>query len=354
MDVIFRSLPRQRGLMISEIVGSAGTQSRPGKRLVSRLPALGYADDVILFAGSSKDAEALLQRLEATAALFGLFINTGKGKTEVLYAGPVVKAPIYASKNRLVPECTQYKYLGALLGTSWREDFKRRKQLAWCLLHRYHRTWSSSTCNAKSKLHLFHALVVPTLTYSVCTYPWTGVVRSALNSAYNSMLRYAMGERVDWRSFSHTPIEQLMGNHLFLTATIVYNRLREHGHWVRQHLRTQGTPILHPVVDVLQWETRLPTSSVQFRVGGRLSQGPRDGLLTMAFFDTYDDLCRVACNKGAWRRLVEEETLREQLSVARDISARRARENRPWSQSDHIALLCLAEARAQAKFDGAA
>jgi hypothetical protein len=358
MDLIFRSLSLQHGAMISEITGNPGTKSRPGTRVVSRLHYLGYADDVILFSNTPEGAQALLHELEDTAALFGLLINTGKGKTEVLYSGAVTKGTILTKNGRVVPECTQYKYLGTLLGVPWKQDFSRRKQLAWTLLRRYARTWTASPCTTRSKLHLFHALVVPTLTYGVATYPWTQAVRDALNGTYNTMLRYALRDPIDWHHFSHTPIEELMGERLYLSAQVVYNRLREHGHWVRQHLRDDNM-VPHPLIDVFAWETqahandRGATWLKRTRSGAR-RKGPRDGLLDMVRVPFYDELCRLASKKSRWRRVVEEETLREQLSVATATSLRRRQcEGRRWLESDHRSLMRLAKRNAEAVFNDA-
>lgn len=292
----------------------------------------------------------MLHQLERTAALFGLFINTGKGKTEVLFAGPPCEdqRTILTLNGREVPSCKQYKYLGALLGTDWRTDLKRRTGLAWALLRRYNRTWTSSSCNDESKLHLFYALVVPTLTYSVCTYPWTQKVRDALNGSFNRMLRYAMNDPVDFNNLNrHTPIERLLGpRHMCLTATIVYNRLREHGHWVRQHVNLDyKNHVFHPLIDVLSWENQ----GIAFHA--KRKQGPRDGLLSIIRRIEYTELCDDAITKIRWRRIVEQETLREQLSVASAMDARRKREKRRWLPSDSALLKRWAHDSAHYVFD---
>ncbi len=206
----------------------------------------------------------------------------------------------------------------------------------------YNRTWTSSTCNNRSKLHLFHALVVPTLTYGVATYPWTKAVRDALNSTYNKMLRYALNDPVDWQTFQHTPIEELMGERLYLSALVVYHRLREHGHWVRQHFREEDdNPVRHALIDVFSWETQ-DSQSIHYRRGGALLQGSRDGLLHMVRVLSYAEVCELAMKKRRWRGVVESEALREQLSVASVTSARRFTENRCWSEDDHRLLLARA------------
>ena len=150
-----------------------------------------------------------------------------------------------------------------------------------------------------------------------------------------------------------------MGERLYLSAQIVYNRLREHGHWVRQHLR-EDNAVPHPLVDLLCWETQQhkddrPHTVLRRTASGVRRQGPRDGLLFMARVPSYDELCRLACNKARWRRLVEEETLREQRTVASKTSFKRAQcEARRWSEGDHRSLMRHAEEAAWTVFSDAA
>jgi hypothetical protein len=56
------------------------------------------------------------------------------------------------------------------LGKSWREDFKRRKGLAWCVIRKYNQVWRAKA-SMDSKHKLFQALVEPVLCYGAFTYP---------------------------------------------------------------------------------------------------------------------------------------------------------------------------------------
>jgi hypothetical protein len=355
MDLIFRTLEQQKGAKISK---PSTNNSKRHPAQFTRLPCLGYADDVIIFANSSTDAQAQLHHLEKTAALFGLFINTGAGKTEAMYLGRFPSTDnkrIFTLNGREVPHCEEYKYLGAVLGGDWKTDFKRRKALSWTLLRKYERIWKGSRFGTQAKAHLFYALVVPTLTYSVCTYPWSPEVKDRLNEAFHHMLRYALNEPVDWEYFTHRPVEQLLGHHMFLTATIVYNRLREHGHWIRQHYRKDNA-IQHPLLDLLRWDHR---NEMTFHGGKhaydiyqlpRRRLGPADGLLEMTGLPTYADLTERALDKYRWRQLVESATMKEQLHVASQISHRRFKEPRRWLFGDHTALIRAAKETARTKF----
>jgi len=141
--------------------------------------------------------------------------------------------------------------------------------------------------------------------------------------------------------------EDLLGRNMYLTATIVYNRLREHGHWVRQHSRSDKR-VEHPLIDLLAWETNAERV-VHF--SRKRKKSPRDGLLSMCNVDSYEHLTAIAKDKYKWRRLVEEETLREQLQIASAVSMRRSREPRRWLPSDHAKLMRWARESAHSVFD---
>jgi len=139
---------------------------------------------------------------------------------------------------------------------------------------------------------------------------------------------------------------------MFLSATVVYNRLREHGHWVRQHCRettSKDVRIAHPLVDFLQWETQDFERSDVHRKSRK--RGPRDALLAMANFETYEELMDAAKDKRKWRRIVEAETMFEQMSVAQDVSNRRKCEQRRWLPSDHTRLMKWARGSALDHFN---
>ncbi len=343
MDLIFRAVSQlDCGARLSSLPSSAGTRSRPKSVWIPRLPALGYADDVILFSNSVTDAQKMLTRLEDVAAMFGLKCNVGPGKTEAMYIS-LPAAPIYLKSGALVTTATSYKYLGTLLGTTWKEDFSRRRGLAWALLHQYNNVWSAAHIHIDVKRHLFHALVTPHLTYSCISYPWTALVRKTINQCYQRMLRYALGVRPNWTEWDHLPIESLIGDsRLFLSAQIVYERLRSIGHWLRQHCRKDNT-ILHPALWVLAWNSRAD-DKLRNKRGGALQISPKDSILRMAGFelDSWGALVDTACNKSAWRLTVEKAVLAEQLAVADTIAKRRAAETakgRIWTEEDHAKLL---------------
>ncbi len=339
MDVI---LPVECGFPLG-FPTSRGTRSRPQPGPpTARIPALGYADDVVLFSSQVANMQRMLACLEVTAAFFGLRVNAGAGKTEVIYIN-VDAGAITLASGAPVLAVSHYKYLGSIVGIkAMTADLKRRKQLSWGLLHQYTHIWRSSPAHVSVKRRLFRTLVVPVLGYSSATYPWNLTTLCALNGVFNRMLRFAMNVRVDYQTWTHDPIEALLGDDmLFFTATLVYERLRAFGHWARQHYR-RDNPVYHPLLDVFAWDTRSAASNVKHRRGGAMILSSKDSLLRMAGFelDEYGPLLVLAGDKKKWRQLVEQRTLYEQLRVATEISQRRRKEtNRHWDDSAHDALI---------------
>jgi endonuclease/exonuclease/phosphatase family metal-dependent hydrolase len=373
MDIIFRHTdpdPQHsygfnlRPLAPGQNAVSFGTKTRPHLPPRSNcLPLLGYADDVGILANSATAAQRMLLRLEDAAGLFGLRLNFGKGKTEALFIGDPPEGPaacIVSRNGTTVTLCTQYKYLGTLVGTSWLDDFRRRKTLAWQTIRRFSWVWQGPRSTDEEKRRLFTALVEPIVTYSVASYPWTAAVRSALDRTLQKMLRHCMAVRVAFNNLdAHRPIEELLGDAPYFSAKIAALRLQHFGHRLRQHYTAATDPshVHHPMFDVFEAAGRGPsTGAFQLARGGALRQSAFSAVLTMLEVsnpDTkrhpprnMDELRDVYLSGSAdqqrsrWRSTVRRCLAHYQQEVAMSISSRRAREkNRTWSQSDHELLL---------------
>ena len=72
------------------------------------------------------------------------------------------------------------------------------------------------------------------------------------------MLRHCLGVKVDWHDLTkHKPIEYILNSRdLFFTARVLGDKLRAHGHWIRQHYRVKA-PAQLPIIDVYCWDFRL-------------------------------------------------------------------------------------------------
>jgi hypothetical protein len=135
----------------------------------------------VLLTQNTADMRKQLLIFESTANAMGLKINFGPGKTEYIQvsAGRINDLElegITSLDGTAVRRVTTYKYLGTVLGRDWKDDFSRRKRLAFAVIREYSYVWrSEATVDAKH--NLFMALVEPLLMYGVFTYPWTRVVQ---------------------------------------------------------------------------------------------------------------------------------------------------------------------------------
>ena len=283
MDIILQQLETEWGASIENDVDTDeyGNHTvhgarRPGKRLSH----LAYSDDVVLLANSTKHAQLQFSRFEEVAATLGMKLNLGAGKTEeIRINAPPEEGPVTTATGKAIGIVDNYKYLGTALGKTWKEDFKRRKGLAWAIALKYRQIWTSQSC-MDGKHKLFQALVEPALIYGAFTYPDLAEVNTVLHSTHSRMLRYCLGlpkantERADhketeWLYYGTSP--QLGRSRssaaLTLPGAIMRQRLSTLGHWVRDHYyrqQLQGTPLRrHPVIDVLRFD---PSQSYVQRV----------------------------------------------------------------------------------------
>jgi len=109
-------------------------KSRPDLQGVSAfaggvtLQHLLYADDLIGFANSIEELQRLLSYVEQWSSAWGMKLNTGIGKTEVMLVDADCRAPLpvalplHLSDGRLVHWTARYRYLGYYLRSDLRDD----------------------------------------------------------------------------------------------------------------------------------------------------------------------------------------------------------------------------------------
>ncbi len=242
MDYVLRHLPTEHGAVVDDYDG------------VTRIPALAYADDVVLLSNSAAGAQRLLHAFEAAAARVGLRLNTGPGKTEAMLVTKAQATPpaIVCSAGN-VPITDSYKYLGWLCSTdrsSWKKDLARRRSLAWLVVRRFARIWTSPLVPTVLKRQLAHALVSPILTYAASSYPPSLAALGSLHVSINKVLRVAQRAPVMWGSPGrHIHTEQLYGDTPIPLAALSKSLLTQWGHWVR--LAVKSSTYVHPVVIIL-------------------------------------------------------------------------------------------------------
>jgi hypothetical protein len=147
------------------------------KILLQVVPALLFADDVVLLAHSVHALQALLNGLADFCDRKRLEVNLGKTKVMVLVVGRArarVKSVTVHYKKAMVEVVSEYKYLGLTMvhcpsGLPWNlgalHDSARRAMFA--MQQRLQRAGIQS---AATKAHLFDVLVTPILTYAAAVW----------------------------------------------------------------------------------------------------------------------------------------------------------------------------------------
>ena len=146
---------------------------RVGRRVPEqRISLLGYADDLVLVSSTTAGAQAMFTSLVTTARRVGLLVNSSK--TEVLCV-PGPQADILLGDEPL-PSCRKFVYLGGQ-GPSCREDFLRRKRLAWAAFGRLRPVFSSTALSDGLRARLFGATVETVLLYNAITWTMTHTLK---------------------------------------------------------------------------------------------------------------------------------------------------------------------------------
>lgn len=293
VDQILRKSPEAKGALYDS-------------DLKLRLPALAYADDVVLLANSKADAQSLLVLFEDAALTYGLKLNVAKGKTELMViAHPSIIDSLDVTlfcKAGPVGLVNSYKYLGWMCSNddkdAWRTDFKKRQRQAWFVLKQHDRVWRASI-DDETKRKLFHALITPILLYASPSYPATQRAMREQHVFCNKLLRYALGKQVSWDDESrHTSTFDLYGSIPLLPITTAKHFLVQWGHWVRMAYKKN----VHPCVSVLLSDLKL---------GKRRGRNWPPSRVLLAYCPpktTLDDLERLPKNRGTWKKFVARST----------------------------------------------
>jgi len=282
IDMIFQQLDDGLGARIENAVDTDDATNKHvthgPRNPVKRLSNLGYSDDVVLLANSTLNAQRLFTRFEQVATSLGMTINLGAGKTEeIRLNAPASDPKVKTAQGKEIGIVDYYKYLGTSLGKTWKEDFNRRKGLAWAIIRKYRHIWGSKA-PMDGKHKLFQALVEPCLSYGAFTYPDLAAVTATLHSTHCGMLRHCLGlPRANPTVDGHRPTEWLYygtdisrgrtpkSAALTLPGSIMRQRLSTLGHWVRDHFYREklgeGPCRRHPVIDVLRFDPSVSSAS---------------------------------------------------------------------------------------------
>ena len=166
------------------------TERRCSRELAVVITDLNYADDIALIS----QAQELLQRVELEAGKIGLTLNTSK--TEVIGYNLQQSPFIKIISGETIKEVSNYKYLGAWISSS-EKDFEIRKALAWTVMHRMKRLWTSNMSN-QLKIRAFKATVETVLLYGSQCWTVNSKLRKRIDGCYTRLIR--MAQNISWKS----------------------------------------------------------------------------------------------------------------------------------------------------------
>jgi hypothetical protein len=233
----------------------------------------------------------MLDSLAQFASKVGLCINTDK--TEVLTVPDTIDAAITCGRDELgqpllLKKCRTFRYLGGVV-PSVKEDFLRRRGLAWAAIYKLGTIWSSPTFPDILRSRLFSAIVETVFLYNAETWSLSPSLEQEIDAAHSALLRAAYN--IHWpQRISNDQLYQRA--HLWPPSiTLKKRRLAMTGHLIRSE---EYCP--QPVHRLLLWQPTAPT---------RRGQGNR-----VTFFD------RLASDSGAPATVPERiaQFVREQAS----------------------------------------
>ena len=157
----------------------------------TKLNHLRFADDLVLIAHSSQEAEVLLEELSNCTKPHGLRIN--KKKTVVMRNKHADAQPLHLSTCR-IPEVDSFTYLGREINTmkELEPELLRRQRAGWAAFHRIEPIMRNST-DVQLKANLFNSTVLPALTYAGETWAFTEKTERRLRTTQANIERRMLG-----------------------------------------------------------------------------------------------------------------------------------------------------------------
>jgi len=137
----------------------------------TRISNLRFADDIDLIAESPSELQELTDKVDQSSNRLGLRINKQKTKTMTI-SKEHEDLQIMLNGEQL-EQVSEFVYLGSTITEDGKcgVDIRKRIGLASGVIGRLSKIWKSKDISVKTKVHVYKALVVPTLTYgSEC---WT-------------------------------------------------------------------------------------------------------------------------------------------------------------------------------------
>ena len=164
-----------------------------------------YADDVVLFARSSKEARKLLSIIHTTCTRFGLNISFKKTKTQVFNdENMAAKASLIKVAGHKIENVRQFTYLGHVFdnrGVTSATEHRRARASA--KFHQLREVLCDINVNRRTRWKLLEACVIPRLLYGLqACYPKEDQMKK-LESTWFQFLRSMV--KGGWRRMSNDP-----------------------------------------------------------------------------------------------------------------------------------------------------
>ena len=194
MEVIFRRLKSRWNKLNTRRTGQY--YGVVVDRQTDPLTNLRFADDVLLFAHSPRDAAKMIQDLSQEAAKFGLKLHMGKAV--VLTNRAAARPAAVACGNhevKVVGAEETEKYLGRKLSaTSFHPtEFANRMGAGWATFFKLKQVLCNRKVPLRDRFKLFECTVTPCALYACGTWTTTVEVEHKLTTTRRGMIRWMVG-----------------------------------------------------------------------------------------------------------------------------------------------------------------
>lgn len=152
----------------------------------NKLSNLRFADDIVLFASSAQELEAMLIELQSRSKEVGLLLNPQK--TKIMTNSTEI--PVSLDNNQ-IEYVSEYTYLGQLMSFQNRrqKEIQRRIALAWKKFWSLKFILLDRTLNLKMRCSVMNTCILPALLYGAQTWSLTKKERDMLSVCQRKMER---------------------------------------------------------------------------------------------------------------------------------------------------------------------
>lgn len=201
----------------------------------SKINNLRYADDTVLIAGSEKDLQKMVNKVESESKKMGLLINHKKTECMVITKKKVIPTcNIWIGDNQ-IKQVTHFNYLGSLITSDGRceKEIRKRIALAKSIFWDMKNILCDLNMSMTTKLRVLDCYVLPVLTYGSEGWTMTKVLEDKLNAVEMWFLRRML--RIPWVSHtSNEAVLQKAGRQRVLLRLIRKRQLSFLGHCLRK------------------------------------------------------------------------------------------------------------------------